>query len=181
MHYHHKKVKVILGIILLLTALYIPLSRKSFISVEANTYPLRGFKAPEFELSDLINKSYKLSSYQEKTVVIFFWTSWCNVCKGIMPELQEFYQESDLDHFEILAINATSQDQEENAKSYAKNSQFTFPILYDLQGVVMNEFRVRAFPTAYIIDPEGVIQDIIIGSGLTRVYLLTQIESIPRN
>ena len=112
-----------------------------------------------------------LSDFQEKTVLVFFWASWCSVCKKIMPDIQTVYEEYKTKGFEVLAINTTNQDSLKSALETFKSNAYDFQLLIDNDGSVSESYQVYALPTAFLIGADGHIQDVSIGSGLTEGYL----------
>lgn len=45
------------------------------------------FPAPAFSWQDFDGKSFALSAYQGRVVVLHFWASWCAPCKAEFPQL----------------------------------------------------------------------------------------------
>jgi len=143
--------------------------------VAKDTAPYIGFFAPDFTLDDLNGVSFKLSDFEGKPVILFFWASWCSVCKSIIPDLQSTYLKYSRNDVEIISVNMTYQDQLPTVQSYVSGQKLTFPVLIDSTGEVASSFNIHALPTAYIINPEGIIQSIIIGNGLTSAYIRSQL------
>ncbi len=141
-----------------LTAIFIPLPATS------NTQAARqGFLAPEVNLPTKDGSSLQLSELRGQIVLINFWASWCPPCKAEMPGLQSIYTEYQDQGFTLLAINITDGDNLTNAKTYVTENQFTFPVLFDLDGEVGRLYNVRAVPVSYLIDHQGIIQAVIVG------------------
>lgn len=133
--------------------------------------PHAGFPAPTFKLQTPDGSNISLGDYEGQPVLVFMWASWCSVCKATMPGLQQVYQSYQEDGFEILAVNATSQDNLVNALDYFQAQNYAFPMLLDQEGEVARAYQLRALPTAILIRPDGLIHDVIIGSGLSQGYL----------
>ncbi|MCJ7695325.1 MAG: TlpA family protein disulfide reductase [Anaerolineaceae bacterium] len=140
-----------------------------------DTAPFIGFYAPGFSLYDLNGISFDISDFEGKPVIIFFWASWCSVCKSIIPDLQSTYEKYSRDYIDIISINMTYQDQLPAVKAYVSENEITFPVLIDPTGDVSVSYNIRALPTAYIINPDGIIHSIIIGNGLTSAYIQSQL------
>lgn len=115
-----------------------------------------GKTAPDFELQDLSGKKVKLSDYRGKNVVLNFWASWCPPCKKEMPEFQRLYTEnSDI----LVVIGVNLQESKENAESFVKKLDLTFPILLDPNAQVKDMYNVFTQPVTYFIDVNGKIID----------------------
>lgn len=124
--------------------------------------------APDFELENLAGEKVKLSDYKGKKVILNFWATWCPPCRVEMPYMQNYYEEyKDLANVEILAVNMTKierGDKLENIKEFVNDNELTFPILLDKDGEIMDLYRVRAYPTTYILNTEGMVTDRIVSS-----------------
>ena len=47
--------------------------------------------APDFSLKDLQGKTFKLSKYSGKPVLLFFGTTWCPSCRAEIPAYKNIY------------------------------------------------------------------------------------------
>lgn len=126
--------------------------------------PKVGFKAPHFNLIALDGGSYSIPQNAGKPVVINFWASWCGPCRLEAPELVKLYDKYK-EKLEIYAINLTTQDSVENAKAFADEFGFTFPVLLDKDAKksVDDLYRVLAIPTTFFVDKNGIIVDKVMG------------------
>ena len=52
----------------------------------------QGDQAPDFVLKDLHGNEVHLKDFRGKGIVLNFWGSWCDPCKGEMPFINEAYQ-----------------------------------------------------------------------------------------
>ena len=95
-----------------------------------------------------------------------------------MPSLQEVYEEFSTEGFVILAVNATNQDNLPFALSYFDSQSYSYALLLDQDGAVSRNYQVRALPTAVLVNPNGIIKDVVIGSGLSEGYLRSALQSI---
>jgi thiol-disulfide isomerase/thioredoxin len=105
--------------------------------------PRKGFIAPDFILSTLLNDPMQLSDIRGRPVLINFWASWCPPCKAEMPVLDKIYQLYKTNGLLILGINTTNQDSEKNASEFVSNLNLSFPILLDKNGKVTNLYQVN--------------------------------------
>ena len=176
--------KQFLGLVLTLTVLslaWVLLTPLWFTQAQVDTSqtaPHRGFFAPPFTLKTPQDEVHSLDEYRGNPVLVFFWASWCSVCKSVMPNLETVYQEYAPQGFEILAVNTTNQDVLSMAETYFEAQGYTFTMLFDQAGETANQYQMRAVPTSVLIDPEGKVVDVIIGSGISEGYLRAQLESL---
>lgn len=95
-----------------------------------------------------------------------------------MPAIQNVYDEFQDDGFTVLAINTTYQDNLGDAITFAQIRQLTFPLLLDRDGSVANLYEVRSLPTSYFIDPQGMIQEVIVGGPMSDALLRIRAEQL---
>ena len=142
--------------------------------------PREGFLAPDFSLDLLGGGSKTLSDQRGKVVVINFWASWCPPCRAEMPALQEVYDSNRDRPLEIFAVNTTYQDSESAATAFIQEFGLSFPVLFERTGDVGRQYLVRAMPSTFFVDHEGVIQKVIIGGPMSEATIQTTIEALLR-
>ncbi len=142
------------------------------------TAPHRGFYAPPFTLGTPRGEVHSLDDYEGSPVLVFFWASWCSICKTAMPGLEAVYQDFADQGFTILAVNTTNQDSLASAETYFNAQGYSYTMLLDRDGSVANLYRMRAVPTSVLIDPQGKITDVIIGSGISEGFLRARVGAL---
>jgi peroxiredoxin len=140
--------------------------------------PRQGFSAPDFQLETLDGDSIALSNLKGQAVIVNFWASWCQPCRLEMPAIQKAYSAFHAKGLEVLAVNATNQDDLKQAEAFVDEFNLTFPILIDKNGEVGKLYQVSAFPTTIFIQPDGIIHEVIIGGPMAEALLLTRIEKL---
>lgn len=95
-----------------------------------------------------------------------------------MPGLETVYQEFKPGGFVLLAVNTTNQDILATAESYFNTQGYSFTLLLDQDGSVANQYQMRAVPTSILIDPDGIITDVIIGSGISAGFLRARLNTL---
>lgn len=142
------------------------------------TAPHPGFQAPDFKLKTPEGESISLSNYRGQPVLVFLWASWCSVCKAAMPGLQDVYSTYHPLGFEILAVNTTYQDTLPAARNYFQAQGYTYPFVLDPDGSVSRAYKLHALPTAVLVRPDGSVDDVVIGSGLSEGYLRARLDNL---
>lgn len=140
--------------------------------------PQVSFLAPDFNLLTIEGDTILFSDFRGQAVLLNFWGSWCPPCKEEMPAMQKAYQDYQDQGFTILAVNATFQEQPGAVSAFLTKNGFDFTVLLDTEGVVSQQYQVHAFPTSYFIDPDGIIQEIVIGGPMAEALLRTRIENL---
>ncbi|TAK11539.1 MAG: redoxin domain-containing protein [Anaerolineae bacterium] len=166
--------------ILLAGALWIAVSARLPGALAAPTLPApqAGFLAPEFTLQTPEGETIALADLRGHPVLLNLWASWCGPCRAEMPAMQRVYEDYRDLGLVILAVNATDQDSAAAAVAFANDLGLTFPILLDLDGAVGRQYALRALPSSYFIDANGVIQEVVIGGPMAEALLRTRIENL---
>jgi cytochrome c biogenesis protein CcmG/thiol:disulfide interchange protein DsbE len=140
--------------------------------------PREGFLAPDFGLETLDGESMAIADQRGKVVIINLWASWCPPCRAEMPALQVVYDALREEGLEILAINTTYQDSESDAADFVREHHLGFPILLDQSGDTARSYHLRALPSTFFVDREGVIRKVIIGGPMSIATIQTTVEEL---
>jgi cytochrome c biogenesis protein CcmG, thiol:disulfide interchange protein DsbE len=133
--------------------------------------PRPGFYAPDFELLSPQGDVIRLSDLRGQPVILNLWASWCPPCKAEMPALQNV-QQGYLDAgLVVLGVNMTYQDSAESAIQFLEDEGLTFPIAMDIDGSVGRRYQMRALPTTFFIDRNGIIHSLEVGGPLPEALL----------
>ena len=119
-----------------------------------------------------------LSAQQGKVVIVNLWASWCGPCRAEMPAIQKLYEANKDRGLEVLAVNSTFQDTETDARAFIQNLNLTLPVLLDKDGAVSRRYLLRALPSTFIIDRQGLIRAVLVGGPVSKAVLQTKIESL---
>ena len=119
-----------------------------------------GTKAPDMVGTDIAGKEIRLSQFDGKVVAIVFWGTWCAPCMEMIPHERELMEKYTGKPFTILGINVdfTLAD----FKKTMKKEKITWPTIYDGSpdvSKIAKKWRVRSYPTIYLIDHKGVIRN----------------------
>jgi peroxiredoxin len=140
--------------------------------------PREGFQAPSFALNNPAGETTRLEDLRGQVVVLNFWASWCPPCKAEMPDLEAAYKANRDEGLVILGINSTFQDSPEAALSFADAQGVTFPILLDRTGEVSRQYLVRALPTTFFIDRQGIILRVVVGGPMSEATLTSTVRNL---
>ena len=118
----------------------------------------KGEEVPDFELTGVDGKTYRLSEYKGKKVYLKFWASWCSICLASLPDTDELAKEESDDYI-ILTVISPGQKGEQAEEAFQKWYQGldykNLPVLLDPSGKLLASYGVRSYPTQAFIDKEG--------------------------
>lgn len=119
-------------------------------------------KAKGFELSSLDGKTYRLSDFKGKVVLLNFWATWCTYCVKENPSLDRLYREFKDSGFIVLGISVDRLSA--TVENYLKDNPLTYPVLMDSKGeVFVRTYTVIGIPVTYLINKEGYIVEKLMG------------------
>ena len=119
-----------------------------------------GNQAPDFTLKNIYGEKVNLKELQGKKVFLNFWASWCKPCEKEMPDIQKLYKNYG-DKIEIIAVNMG--EKKKTVMNFLEMRGYNFPILLDSNRELSSKYLVRAVPTSYFLDSEGIIMNKHIG------------------
>jgi peroxiredoxin len=139
-------------------------SSEKRVMAEMNIGIKEGNLAPDFELMDLNGKLVKRSDYEGKKVILNFWATWCPPCRVEMPQMVKIHEDYEQEVV-VLAVNLTNTEKSQSdVRSYVERSKLPFPVGLDAEGEVSETYQIIAYPTSFIIDTQGIIQEVFQGA-----------------
>lgn len=125
-----------------------------------------GDQAPDFVLKQ-VNKNngleiFQLNNLAGKGVMLNFWATYCKPCESEMPYMQQLYPEYKDKGVEIIAVSLDSTELVINR--FIEKYDLTFPIPYDENGKVRDQYSIGPIPSTFFINPDGEIVKVVKGA-----------------
>jgi thiol-disulfide isomerase/thioredoxin len=120
-----------------------------------------GGKTPALKLADAEGRERSIAEWRGKTVVVNFWATWCEPCREEMPSLERLKVRLAAKGFDVVAVNVG--ESKERVERFTKEVPVTFPIVYDKDSSAARTWKVRGYPTSYVIGPDGRIRYYFVG------------------
>jgi peroxiredoxin len=136
-------------------------SNESYLAKVALLKEMEGKPAPFFEATTVSGKKVSNQSLKGKTVVLNFWFVGCVPCQEEMPllnRLTQTYQDKD----DIIFLSFSRSSKSETKKFLSKN-EFKYEVVTDAKPIAQT-FNVSGYPSNFIIDKEGIVRYVGIGS-----------------
>jgi cytochrome c biogenesis protein CcmG/thiol:disulfide interchange protein DsbE len=116
--------------------------------------PRVGALAPAFTLRRLEGPGkVSLASYRGKPVVLNFWASWCEPCKGEAAVLQRDW--TSYRRRGVVFLGVDYHDLASDARRFVSAHALTFPMLEDGSGSVTSLYGISQVPETYVLDRQG--------------------------
>lgn len=123
-----------------------------------------GKPAPEVASKLLDGKAVKLSDYKGKVVILDIWATWCGPCRAMIPHERELVEKMKDKPFVLISVSADKE--KETLEKFIEKEAMPWVHWWNdgPKSEVLTKYRVKAFPTMYVIDHEGVIKHKWVGN-----------------
>lgn len=119
--------------------------------------PQLNSEAPAVTLDGLDNQAYTVGGSREKLLWVNFWASWCPPCRKEAPDIARLANKYS-GVLDVYAVNVTADDKAGDAAAFSAKYGYRFPVLLDRVGAATTSFEVRALPTSFLIDKDGIVR-----------------------
>ncbi len=114
-----------------------------------------GEKSPDFKLKDLDGKTYSLSQYKGKVVIVVYWRPGQERSLNELKALKSLHETFSDQPVQVLAITKDT-DKRSTIKDLQQSLELPFPLLLDSNEEVYSQFGVFVFPSTALIDRKGI-------------------------
>ncbi|MFC1929588.1 TlpA family protein disulfide reductase [Chloroflexota bacterium] len=123
-----------------------------------------GNLAPDFQMQSLSGEDVSLQSFRGRPVLLNFWASWCGPCRVEMPFLQGIFDDREWSSKGLVILTVNIGESSDTVKKFMEANQLSLPVVLDRDQKVAREYNIRAIPTTFFIDENGIIRDRVIGA-----------------
>jgi thiol-disulfide isomerase/thioredoxin len=109
--------------------------------------------AAVLQLSDLDGKGWELAALRGEVVLINFWATWCPPCVEEIPSLGRLNKKLAGRPFRVISVDVGEEAQQ--VRDFLKRVPADYPVLLDPEGSSTGPWKIRAFPTSFLIDRQG--------------------------
>ncbi len=126
-----------------------------------------GAGAPDFSLADINGKTVSLSAFNGKVVILDFFASWCQPCRQEIPDFIELEKSYGDKGFAMIGV---ALERAGEAKEFAGKMGINYPVLVDDGKTSEIYGPIHSIPTTFIIDKNGKIVKMYIGSREKAIF-----------
>jgi peroxiredoxin len=105
----------------------------------------------------LNGETVSLADYRGKPVLLHFGATWCEVCKAEQHNIDAVTRD-----LPVLSVTSLSGSASDVAAVMGEGGRAQRMIV-DEHGALAHRFGVRAYPTTFVIDREGMIRHVEVG------------------
>ncbi|MEA3462848.1 MAG: TlpA disulfide reductase family protein [Bacteroidota bacterium] len=117
-----------------------------------------GQQAPDFVIHDAEGKNHQLSKLEHAYVLVLFWSSTCDACQKLMPELNDWYLSENICDLEVVAISIdTSVVNFEHRNMQLNPAWITVHDPLGWHGKLSADYNIYATPSLFLLDGERTI------------------------
>jgi len=114
-----------------------------------------GAPAPAISLPVVGGGTSDLNADRGKVILVNFWATWCEPCKSEMPGLQQLANELQDQPFKLYSVDL--QEDAAQIQDFEQQYGLNLYALMDQYGDATRAYGVRALPSTFLIDQNGVL------------------------
>ncbi|MFN2610804.1 MAG: TlpA family protein disulfide reductase [Actinomycetota bacterium] len=128
------------------------------VLVKAAPHAVVGTPVPAFRLPVLVEPGQPSRTLSNKDleghpIVFNFWSSRCITCRDEAPQLEAAWQR--FKDQGVIVLGVDFQDTTEDALAFAREFGMDYPVVRDVNEVLVHAFGVHGYPETYFVDKDG--------------------------
>jgi thiol-disulfide isomerase/thioredoxin len=116
------------------------------------------------------------SDFAGKPMWINFMATWCPQCQTELPMMQEYSKLLD-DSMTVLVVDVG--EDHDTVKAFMKSLDFDLPVGVDEDMSVARSWGTYALPVHYMLDEQGVVQEIVYGGAPPDIFIQAITDVVP--
>ena len=147
-----------------------------FLLISQNTMAKPHPKAIEFD-SKLpwlnVSRPLTMKDLKGKVVILDFWTYGCINCIHVLEDFRKL-EKKYKNKIAIIGIHTPKFDNEKNLETLRRivvRYNIEHPVVNDIDSVMARQYGMRAWPTQFLIDPQGKILGRVVGEGNYNLFV----------
>ena len=117
---------------------------------------------PDLALKDIHGRSFKLSDFKGKVVLLNFWATWCPPCRKEIPQLIKLQREYRKAGLQIIGITYPP-EKLSAVRAFARRSQTNYPLVLGSERTKSSFTSSDVLPVSVVIDRVGNVREVIEG------------------
>ena len=124
---------------------------------KATEYP-----APDFTLFDVEGNKVKLANFENKAILLVFWTSWNPAAQDQIAILESYFQEIK-NNPDIVLLTVNNLEDRSVVTNFLRRGDYILPVLQDQDGKIGELYQINTLPAFFFINGQGKIKGVFIG------------------
>jgi thiol-disulfide isomerase/thioredoxin len=129
-------------------------SKGSTEVAEAATWDSKSQSLPDFALTDLQGKSWKLADLKGKVAFINLWATWCGPCKMELPYVQKLSDHMK-DRKDVLVLTLNIDEEIGLVEPFMKENKYSFTVIP--AQAYADGLGVNSIPRNWVVSVDGVL------------------------
>jgi peroxiredoxin len=114
--------------------------------------------APAFETKSIDGDDVSLADYRGQVVLLNVWATWCDPCVRELPELQRMHEQLHDKGLTVIGLNTDVRGKLGAVRQMVVHNDLSFPVWIDFESKSQVTFKLRGYPTSFLIDRQGNIR-----------------------
>jgi len=126
------------------------------------TFAQSSSQPTDLTLRDIHGRSFRLSEFKGKVVLVNFWATWCIPCRTEIPDLITLQRQYRHQGLQIIGITYPPEKLSE-VRSFAQKLRMNYPVARGTKATKALFTSSETLPMTVVIDRERTIRDVIEG------------------